>query len=59
MKNNGDCLGFHIIEMDNLKNYLFEHIKLDTPSTTRHRFGKLYLENDGELYFKLNLQLRF
>ena len=59
MKNNGDCIGFHIIEIDNLKNYLFEHIKLDTPSTTRHRFGKLYLEKDGELYFKLNLQLRF
>ena len=59
MKNNGDCLGFHIIEMENLKNYLFEHIKLDTPSTTRHRFGKLYLEKDGGLYFKLNLQLRF
>ncbi|MFN3489147.1 MAG: HpaII family restriction endonuclease [Emticicia sp.] len=59
MKNNGDCLGFHIIEIDNLKNYLFEHIKLDTPSTTRHRFGKLYLEKDGGLYFKLNLQLRF
>ena len=59
MKNNGDCLGFHIIEIDNLKNYLFEHIRLETPSTTRHRFGKLYLEKDGELYFKLNLQLRF
>lgn len=59
MKNNGDCVGFHIIEMENLKNYLFENIKLDTPSTTRHRFGKLYLEKDGELYFKLNLQLRF
>ncbi len=59
MKNNGDLAGFHIIEIDNLKNYLFDHIKLDTPSTTRHRFGKLYLEKDGELYFKLNLQLRF
>lgn len=59
MKSNGDCLGFHIIELDHLKNYLFENIKLDTPSTTRHRFGKLYLEKDGELYFKLNLQLRF
>lgn len=59
MKNNGDCVGFHIIELDNLKNYLFENIKLDTPSTTRHRFGKLYLEKDGVLYFKLNLQLRF
>ena len=59
MKNNGDCLGFHIIEIDTLKNYLFEHIKLETPSSTRHRFGKLYLEKNGDLYFKLNLQLRF
>lgn len=59
MKNNGDCVGFHIIELDNLKNYLFKNIKLDTPSTTRHRFGQLYSEKDGALYFKLNLQLRF
>lgn len=59
MKSNGDCVGFHIIELENLKNYLFEHIKLDTPSTSRHRFGKLYVEKNGNLYFKLNLQLRF
>jgi DNA (cytosine-5)-methyltransferase 1 len=59
MKSTGDCLAFHIIDMVNLKNYLYNHIKLDTPSTTRHRFGKLYLEKNGNLYFKLNLQLRF
>ena len=53
MKNNGDCLGFHIIELDNLKNYLFNHIKLDTPSTTRHRFGKVYIEKNGELFFTI------
>jgi DNA (cytosine-5)-methyltransferase 1 len=59
MKNTGDCLAFHVIDMFSLKNYLFNHIKLDTPSTTRHRFGKLYIEKNGSLYFKLNLQLRF
>jgi len=59
MKNNGECVGFHIIEMDSLKNYLFENVKLETPSSTRHRFGKLYVEKDGQLYFKLNFQLRF
>lgn len=59
MKSMGDCVGFHIIEMENLKNYLYQHIKLDTPSTTRHRYGKVYKEKDGKLYFKLNLQLRF
>lgn len=59
MKNNGNCVGFHIIELENLRNYLFKNIKLDTPSTTRHRFGQIYMEKNGELYFKLNLQLRF
>ncbi len=59
MKKTGDLLGFHIVNMKYLKNYLFENIKLDTPSTTRHRFGKLYKEKNNKLYFKLNLQLRF
>jgi len=59
MKKSGDFLCFHIIDMKNLKEYLFQNIKLDTPSTTRHRFGKLYIEKNGKLYFKLNLQLRF
>ena len=59
MKKSGDCLGFHIVDSKSLKDYLFENIKLDTPSTTRHRFGKIYKEKDGKLYFKLNLQLRF
>ena len=59
MKKSGDCVGFHIIDSKSLKDYLFENISLDTPSTTRHRFGKIYKEKNGELYFKLNLQLRF
>ncbi|WP_052592167.1 HpaII family restriction endonuclease [Aureispira sp. CCB-QB1] len=59
MKNSGDCVGFHIIDVKSLKEYLYQHIKMDTPSTTRHRYGKLYKEKDGKLYFKLNMQMRF
>ncbi len=59
MKKTGNIVGFHIIDSQSLKDYLFENIKLDTPSTTRHRFGKIYKEKNGKLYFKLNLQLRF
>jgi len=59
MKNTGDCVGFHIINIENLKQYLFDYIKMDTPSSTRHRFGKIYKEKNGKLYFKLNMQLRF
>jgi DNA (cytosine-5)-methyltransferase 1 len=59
VKENGEQVGFHLIELSNLEDYLFENIKFDTPSTTRHRYGSLIAESDGKIYFKLNLQLRF
>jgi DNA (cytosine-5)-methyltransferase 1 len=59
IKNSGDCVAFHLIDLASLKKYLYENIKMDTPSTTRHRHGQLFVEKDGQLYFKLNLQLRF
>jgi len=59
VKKNGEQLAFHVIDISSLEDYLFENIVFDTPSTTRHRYGKLILENDGCLYFKFNLQLRF
>ena len=59
VKADGNQVAFHIIDIESLKSYLFNNIRLDTPSTTRHRYGKLILENDKKLYFKLNLQLRF
>jgi DNA (cytosine-5)-methyltransferase 1 len=59
LKNTGDCVAFHIIDLKTLRAYLYNTIKLDTPSSTRHRFGQLYLEKNNKLYFKLNLQLRF
>jgi len=59
VKDNGEQVGFHIIDMEALEDYLFENIKFDTPSSTRHRYGSLLIENDQQAYFKLNLQLRF
>lgn len=58
VKQDGSQVAYHITDLETLENYLYEHIRFDTPSTTRHRYGSLILEN-GELYFKLNLQLRF
>lgn len=59
MKRSGECVGFHVVDAASLKDYLYENIRLDTPSTTRHRYGTIYKELDGKLYFKLNFQLRF
>lgn len=59
VKQDGESVAFHIIDQKEFKEYLFENIKFDTPSSTRHRFGKIYIEKDGNMYFKLNMQLRF
>jgi DNA (cytosine-5)-methyltransferase 1 len=59
IKNTGDCVAFHLVDLKSLRDYLYNNIKMDTPSTTRHRHGQLFVEKDGHLYFKLNLQLRF
>lgn len=58
VKDNGELITFHIIDIENLKDYLFDNIRLDTPSTSRHKYGSI-IQNNEKNYFKLNLQLRF
>ncbi|MFM7390724.1 MAG: HpaII family restriction endonuclease [Vampirovibrionales bacterium] len=55
----GNRLLYHVVKDAVLKEFLWKHVKLDTPSSSRHRFGTVYKEADGQFYFKLNLQLRF
>lgn len=58
IKEDGEHLGYHITRKEDMENYLFENLKFDTPSTTRHRFGQLRKEN-GCFLIKLNMQIRF
>lgn len=52
-----DLVCFHILKREIFEEYLYNNMKLDTPSTTRHKFGYIYTEN-WELYMELNLQIR-
>lgn len=58
VKNNGDVLCYHIYNRNEFEDYLFENTKFETASSSRHDFGKVYIENN-ETFFKLNLQIRF
>lgn len=59
VKDDGEQVAYHIINVSDLEDYLFNEIRFDTPSSSRHRYGSLYRERDGNIYFKLNMQLRF
>ena len=58
VKESGEVLCYHIYNKNEFEDYLFNNTKLETASSSRHEFGSIYKKN-GELYFKLNLQIRF
>jgi len=58
VKEDGDILCYHLYNRNEFENYLLNNTKLETPSSSRHKFGDLY-KKDGKLFFKLNLQIRF
>jgi type II restriction enzyme len=59
VKDDGEILCYHIYNRNEFQEYLLKNTKFDTASTTRYDFGKIYKGSDGNLYFKLNLQIRF
>lgn len=58
VKADGEILCYHIYNKNEFENYLLANTKLETASSSRHGFGEIYAENE-QLYFKLNLQIRF
>jgi len=58
VKENGELACYHVYDRDKFKKFLFMNTKFETPSTTRHKFGKIY-ERNRKRYIKLNLQIRF
>lgn len=57
-KNSGDLVCFTLFDQDAFKEYLYNNIKFDSPSSTRHHYGMLYMKNN-RLFINLNIQLRF
>ncbi len=58
VKEDGEILCYHIYNRNQFEDYLFHNTKLETASSTRHDFGKVFSEGDN-LFVKLNLQIRF
>jgi len=58
VKDDGEILCYHIYNRNEFEDYLLMNTKLETASSTRHDFGTIYSDSD-ELFFKLNLQIRF
>ena len=59
VKKDGDIVCYHFYNRNDVEDYLFNNTRIDRPSRSRYDFGYLYRQNDGKVYMKLNLQIRF
>ncbi|MFH1611566.1 MAG: HpaII family restriction endonuclease [Patescibacteria group bacterium] len=58
VKEDGEIVCYHLYNASAFKDYLFRNTRFESPSTTRHKYGFIYKEG-GDMYIKLNLQIRF
>jgi hypothetical protein len=58
VKENGELACYHVYDRDRFKKFLHCNTKFETPSRSRHGFGKVY-ERGGKKFILLNLQIRF
>lgn len=59
VKSDGDIVCYHFYNKNDVEDYLYNNTRFDRASRTRYDFGSLYRGEDGEVYMKLNLQIRF
>ncbi len=59
VKDDGDILCYHFYDRNLFEDYLYNNTRLESPSQTKYKFAELYRGEDGNQYFKLNLQVRF
>ncbi|MBP3834705.1 MAG: HpaII family restriction endonuclease [Prevotella sp.] len=59
VKDDGDVLCYHFYDRNLFEDYLYCNTRLESPSSSKYRFANLYRGEDDNLYFKLNLQVRF
>lgn len=58
VKADGEILAYHIYNRNFFEQYLLDNTIFEKASTGRHEYLSLYEEN-GDMYIKLNLQVRF
>ena len=58
VKKDGEILCYHFYDQNRFEDFLFKNAYLERGKTRRHGYASLYRDEDGNVYFKLNLQIR-
>lgn len=59
VRQDGEIVCYHFYNRNNVEDYLYSNTRFERASRTRYHFGELFRKDDGNVYIKLNLQIRF
>lgn len=59
VRKDGEIVCYHFYNRNDVEDYLYHNTRFERGSRTRHDFGYLFRGEDGGVYIRLNLQIRF
>lgn len=59
VRKDGEIVCYHFYNPNDVEDYLYNNTRFERASRSRYNFGTLYRGDDGDVYIKLNLQIRF
>lgn len=59
VRKDGEIVCYHFYNQNDVEDYLYYNTRFERASRGRYNFGSLYRGDDGGVYIKLNLQIRF
>lgn len=59
VKKDGEIVCYHFYNRNDVEDYLYNNTRFERASRSRYHFGELFRKEDGCVYIRLNLQIRF
>ena len=59
VRRDGEIICYHFYNRNEIEDYLFNNTRFERASRSRYGFGSLFRAEDGKVYLRLNLQIRF
>lgn len=59
VKKDGEIVCYHFYNRNDVEDYLYYNTRFERASRSRYKYGSLFRSKDGNVYMRLNLQIRF
>lgn len=59
VRKDGEIVCYHFYNRNDVEDYLYNNTRFERASRSRYRFGSLFRGENGNVYIRLNLQIRF